>query len=72
MKDHGRPDEGMEGLSERDILERCNHECGDRSCNRLKPEDFLNHDACHRNGFHRLWIGLIPRNFKNSYLKMTI
>jgi len=35
-------------LSENEILDWCNSECGDRSCNRLKPEDFLNHDACQR------------------------
>jgi len=40
--------DGMEGLSENEILDWCNSECGDRSCNRLKPEDFLNHDACQR------------------------
>ena len=45
---------GMEGLSERETIDRCNDQCGDRSCNRLKPEDFLNHEGCQRNGFHRL------------------
>merc|ERR1711917_158719 len=40
--------DGMEDTSENEILDWCNSECGDRSCNRLEPEDFLNHDACQR------------------------
>merc|ERR1711990_995914 len=41
--------EGMEGVSESEMVEHCEHQChGHNSCNRLKPEDFLNHDACQR------------------------
>ena len=36
-----------------EIFDWCNSECGDRSCDRLEPEDFLNHDACQRKVFHR-------------------
>ena len=43
----------MEGVSESEMVEHCEDQChGHNSCNRLKPEDFLNHDACQRNGFH--------------------
>jgi len=38
--------------SESDVIGMCNHECGDSfnygQCNQLKPEDFLNHEACQR------------------------
>ena len=44
----------MLGKSEKEVIEDCNQKCGDRSCNRLKPEDFLNHEGCQRNGFHIL------------------
>ena len=44
--------------SESDVIGMCNHECGDSfndgQCNRLQPEDFVNHEACQRNGFHGL------------------
>ena len=44
--------------SESDVIGMCNHECGDSwnsgQCNRLNPEDFVNHEACQRNGFHGL------------------
>merc|ERR1711990_752526 len=40
---------GMEGVSESEMVEHCEDQChGHNSCNRLKPEDFLNHDACQR------------------------
>jgi len=41
--------EGMDGVSENEMIEHCEHQCdGRNSCNRFKPEDFLNHDGCQR------------------------
>jgi len=41
--------DGADGMSEYEMVERCEDQCdGHNSCNRLKPEDFLNHDACQR------------------------
>jgi len=39
----------MDGVSENEMIEHCEHQCdGRNSCNRFKPEDFLNHDGCQR------------------------
>ena len=51
--ENGLTDDRFTGMSRRDFIENCERNCRDsNSCYQLHSHDFLNHERCHRNGFH--------------------